>query len=67
MKPTRQERALAACVEYDTLLTHIADLTQNIGNALGQCPIAVNADADSDQINPTHLNEALGPYTEDDG
>lgn len=60
MKPTRQERALAACIEYDALMTSIADLTQSIGNALGQCP--------NPSRNPsieTHLADALRRYYTD--
>lgn len=40
---TRAERALHLCGEYDRLMERIKDMTTQIGNALNQCPIYVNA------------------------
>ena len=64
MKPTRQERALKACIEYDTLLTRIKELSHGISDAIGQCPIFndPNAIPDAHGHYPTHLNQAFQPF-----
>ena len=65
-------RALELCREYDQLSARITDLTQQIGNCLGQCMVVVNATADSPlnakgYYTETHLAQALAPAVIDDG
>lgn len=56
---SREEKALHLCCEYDRLMERIKDLTAQIGNALNQCPITVNASmgAPVDSVR-THLKQA---------
>lgn len=67
MKPTRQERALKACIEYDTLMKRIKELSHGIRDAIGQCPIFndPNAIPDARGHYPTHLHQALAAHDED--
>lgn len=65
---TRAEKALHLCREYDRLMERVKDLKKQIGNALGQCPIAVKAGpyAPVDGIE-THLKQAYASFDDDQG
>lgn len=68
MTGKQAEKALRLCREYDRLMERIKETTTQIGNALGQCPINVNApiDAPVDGIE-THLKQAYASFMDDQG